>query len=219
MTASKPSYIKQAPATQQQSFPSGERLRQGMPFNSKYPSSLNFRGKSQILVLGSSLTRGLLQEREPCAEVITFPGITTVQLARIIGNTDRTDNSRDPRTIVIHVGGNNLSQGQDPDEALGDHWYLIEQTKTLFPNSNIVMSGVLYRRGLPKRHVDNFNSNLRWVCEVMNVAFVEVSSALRRDMYRHDGVHLNQMGVATFSKLLRNFCEACLRLQVMMPQV
>lgn len=167
---------------------------------------IHIKGDHKILVLGSSLTRGLLQEKEPRAEVHCFPGITTVDLARKLSLTE-TPRSQ-PQVVILHVGGNNLANGQDPDEAIGDHWYLVEQAKSVFPNSKIVISGILFRRGLRRKTVKYVNHSLNWLSQCLEVTFVDLSPALPSHLYKRDGIHLNAQGVNTASGLLRNFCSA-----------
>lgn len=168
------------------------------------PQPVPIKGDLPILVLGSSLTRGLLQEKEPRAEVHCFPGITTVELARKLHCTESPVSP--PEVVILHVGGNNLANGQDPDEAIGDSWFLVEQAKSVFPNSKIVISGILFRRGLRRKLVKYVNDGLNWLCQCLDVIFVDLSAALPTNLYKRDGIHLNQQGINTASGLLRNFC-------------
>lgn len=176
----------------------------------KGPFPIKSKFTRPILVIGSSLTRGLLQEMDPKAEVCCFPGITTEQLARKISLTQLPPGARGPDTVILHVGGNNLSNGQHLDDALGDHWYLVSQAKAAFPQSRIIVSGILHRRQLPKHIVKRMNFSLKWLCKCNGTTFVDFSSAISGRMYKNDGVHLNPYGTATLSKLFRNFCEAIL---------
>lgn len=159
---------------------------------------------AKTLILGSSIVSGVLKN-DPNTQVYSFPGITTHKLTSLVRKAKQQPSTTPPRIVVLHVGGNNLSNGQDHDHALGDHWELLDATKDQFPNSKIVVSGVLYRKGLAYRTVKDYNKSLQWLCDCQQVAFANGTTAIRNQHYRGDRIHLNELGARELGTMLLQF--------------
>jgi hypothetical protein len=68
-----------------------------------------------------------------------FPGIRTEQLHRVLDSRDLGT----PDTVVIHVGTNDLKRCVNLDYVMGEVYSLVNTAKVKFPQSKIVLSGVL----------------------------------------------------------------------------
>jgi hypothetical protein len=56
-----------------------------------------------------------------------------------------------PGTVVIHVGTNDLRRTANLDYVMGDVYALVNKAKYKFPQSKLVLSGVLQRRDVSWR--------------------------------------------------------------------
>ena len=50
--------------------------------------------------------------------------------------------------VVIHVGTNEVRRFRNLDNIMGETYNLVNMAKTKFPNSSLVLSGMLRRRGM-----------------------------------------------------------------------
>lgn len=159
---------------------------------------------SENLVVGDSLMSGVLQ-RERSTRVHAFPGSTTESIGKKMAVTKLPPGKVGPKVVTLHVGGNNLSNGQDLDYALGDHWNLVDETKNTFPNAKIIVLGILFRRGIARQTVINFNKSLSWMCDCLDVTFIDASAYLNHSHYTNDGVHLTFRGRSILTEVLKNY--------------
>jgi hypothetical protein len=70
-----------------------------------------------------------------------FLGIITEQLHRVLDNRDLGT----PDTVTIHVGTNDLKRSVNLDYVMCEVYSLVNMAKVKFPQSKIVLSGVLRR--------------------------------------------------------------------------
>jgi hypothetical protein len=73
-----------------------------------------------------------------------FLGIRMEQLHRVLDNRDLGT----PDTVIIHVGTNDLKRSKNLDYVMGEVYLLVNMAKVKFPQSKIVLSGVLQRTDL-----------------------------------------------------------------------
>jgi hypothetical protein len=78
-----------------------------------------------------------------------FPGIRTEQLHRVLENRDLWT----PDTVIIHVGTNDLKRSINLDYLMGEVYSLVKTAKGKFPQSKIVLSGVLRRTDVAWRRI------------------------------------------------------------------
>jgi hypothetical protein len=101
---------------------------------------------AECLVLGDSIIRNVETEH---MRVECFPGIRAEQLQRVIENRDL--GNRD--TVIIHAGTNDLRRNLNLDYVMGDVHAVVNKAKTKFPQSKLVLSGVLRGRDLSWRRI------------------------------------------------------------------
>ena len=70
-----------------------------------------------------------------------FPGVTTEQLHRVLDSRDLGT----PDTVISHVGTNDLKRVVNLDYVMCEVYSLVDKAKVKFPQSRIVLSGVLRR--------------------------------------------------------------------------
>ena len=88
-----------------------------------------------------------------------FPEITTDQLRRVMENRDLGHADM----VVIHVGTNDVRGFRNLDYIMGETYDLVNMAKTKFPNSRLVLSGMLRCGGVNWQRVRAMNDRLEWV--------------------------------------------------------
>jgi hypothetical protein len=77
-----------------------------------------------------------------------FPGIRMEQLHRVLDNRDLET----PDTVIIHVGTNDLKQSVNLDYVMGDVYSIMNKAKAKFPQSKILISGIMWWTGVMAAH-------------------------------------------------------------------
>jgi hypothetical protein len=108
--------------------------------------------QSACLVMGDSIIQNVKSER---LSVQCFPGIRTGQLKRVVINRDL----RIPDIVVIYVGTNNVRRVN-----------LANTSKTKFPQSRLILNGVIRLRDLSWRYIGALNT--------FGVTFVYLNSCI-----------------------------------------
>jgi hypothetical protein len=72
---------------------------------------------------------------------------------------------RSPETVVINVGTNDLRRTENRDYVMGDTYALVNKAKTKFPQSRLVLSGVLRRRDVSWRRFGALNGRYYWIAK------------------------------------------------------
>ena len=131
------------------------------------------REGEQCLVVGDSIIRNVGKGQNNM-KAECFPGIRKENLHRVLGNRDL----RTPDTVVIHVGANDLKRSVNLDYVMGEVYSLANKAKVKFPQSKIVLSGVLRRTDVSLRRIGALNDRYYWIAKTMGVTFVDPNSWL-----------------------------------------
>jgi hypothetical protein len=126
-----------------------------------------------------------------------FPGIRTEQLHRVLDNRDLGIADR----VVIHVGTNVLKRSVNLDYVMGEVYSLVNTAKVKFPQSKIVLIGVLRRTDVAWRHIGALNDRYDWIAKTLGVTFVDPDSWLEDWDFARDGLHINRRGARRLSQL------------------
>jgi hypothetical protein len=78
--------------------------------------------------------------------------------------------------------------------------------KAKFPDSRLVLSGVLRSKGMSWRQVSVINDRLEWVAGNLGATFVHLNSWIGNGDFSRDGVHLNRDGAKQLGDL---YCRVC----------
>jgi hypothetical protein len=162
------------------------------------------------LVIGDSLLRYSGRKLvEKGAVVDVNPGAKIVDIKHLLVSKYV---STQPKNIVIHVGTNNLALGYrgkpgydggwGKREALHSMADLLSTTRQLFPNSKIILSGVLLRGDITYYHLNHFNEQLYMMCINFGITFVNANRVLRWNHLAQDGRHLNYVGNTQFGNFI-----------------
>jgi hypothetical protein len=131
-----------------------------------------------------------------------FPGIRTEQLHRVLDNKDLGT----PDTFVIHVGTNDLKRSVNLDYVMGEVYSLVNTAKVKFPQSKLVLSGVLRRADVAWRHIGALNDRYDWIAKSLGVTFVDPNSWLEDWDFAKDGLHINRRGAKRLTQLYSRVC-------------
>ncbi|KAG8273256.1 hypothetical protein J6590_025692 [Homalodisca vitripennis] len=145
------------------------------------------------------------------AEVDVNPG---ARIHNIKEKLIRTYVNNQPKVVFIHVGTNNLCKNYNGGEGYNGGWGkravlqtmadLLNVARHSFPNSLIMLSGVLLRNDISALAIANFNEQLALMCNNFGVLFVDANLWLLRRHLARDGGHLNRIGNGHFDVFILN---------------
>jgi hypothetical protein len=112
-----------------------------------------------------------------------FGGIGTEKLHRVLN--DRSLGTRD--AVGILAGTNDLKRSINLDYVRGEVYSLVNTAKGKFPQSKIVLSGVLRRKDVAWRCIVALNDRYDWIAKALGVIFVDSNSWLEDWGFVRDG--------------------------------
>ena len=156
----------------------------------------------RTLVVGDSNLRHIKSRRlDPKGDtaVRTIPGVT---IGRLTEKLKDGLVEGDYQRVILHVGTNDVGNLHSHNQILNDTKALIKQCRSLFPEASLAMTQILPR---PYMHmkVNSINRDIRELCIVMNVQWIDLPIEHSSDNFQRDGVHLNKKGMITLVRLLR----------------
>ena len=83
---------------------------------------------------------------------------------------------------------------------MGEVYSLVNTDKGKFPQSKIVLSGVLRRTDVAWRRIGALNDRYDWIAKTLGVTFVDPNSWLEVWDFAKDGLHINQRGARRLSQ-------------------
>jgi hypothetical protein len=89
---------------------------------------------------------------------------------------------------------------------MGEVYDFVNTAKAKFPDSRLVLSGVLRSKGVKCRRVGAANDRLEWVARNLGATFVEPNSWIRDEDLSRDGVQISRNGAR---QLGDRYCRVC----------
>jgi hypothetical protein len=126
----------------------------------------------------------------------------TDQLHRVMENGDFGCSD----SVVIHVGTNDVRRSRNLNNALGEVYDLMTTVKAKFPDSKLVLSGVLRSKGMSWRQIGAIHDRLEWVAGNLEATFVDPDSWIGNGDFSRDGLHLNRDEAKQLGDL---YCRVC----------
>jgi hypothetical protein len=160
-------------------------------------------GAADCLVLGDSIVRNV-GAANANMRVECFPGIRTDQLSRVMENRDFGCSD----SVVINVGTNDIRMSRNLDYVMGEVCDHMNTVKAKFPDSRLVLSGVLRSKGVSWRRVGAINDRLEWVAGKPGATFVDSKSWICNGDFSRDGLHRNRVGAKQLGDI---YCKVCVR--------
>jgi hypothetical protein len=96
-------------------------------------------------------------------------------------------------SVVIHVGTNDVRRSRNLEYFRRELYALMNTVTAKFPDSRLVLSGVLRSKGVSWRRVDAMNERLEWVARNLGATFVYPNSWIGNGDFSRDGLHLTEM--------------------------
>ena len=169
--------------------------------------------KGEILFVGSSSIVGWNTKK-------WFPDLKTIN--RGFGGSDVSDSLHfadriilpyRPRTIVLYAGDNDIARGKSPQRVLADYKALVAKVHAALPRTRIVFVPIkpsLARWKLVGK-MREANALIRAVTEAdERLGYVDIDTPMigadgrpRGELFKKDGLHLNEAGYKLWSSLLR----------------
>ena len=149
----------------------------------KTSTAMGKSGGEKCLVLGDSIVRGVGAGRSNM-RIERFPGIRMDQLRRAMEKRDLGHADM----VVIHVGTNDVRRFRNLDYIMGETYDLVNMAKTKFPNTRLVLSGMLRCRGVHWRRVGAMKDRLECVARNLGAAFVDLKCWIRDGDFGRDGL-------------------------------
>ena len=89
---------------------------------------------------------------------------------------------------------------------MGEMYDLVNTAKAKFPDSRLVLSGVLRSKGLNWRRVGAANDRFGRVARNLGATIVDPNSWIRDRDFGRDGLHLNRNGARQLGDLYSRVC-------------
>lgn len=117
--------------------------------------------------------------------------------------------SLNPKNIVMMYGMNDLLLFNNSKEFRKNYENLINEVKKELPNSEIYINSVFpvsnkaiaKEQGLSK--VNDFNNELKEMCNVNNIKFIDTTSMVKEDFYEPDGIHMKANFYTPWLKVIK----------------
>ncbi len=108
------------------------------------------------------------------------------------------------KRALLHVGSNNISNGQTPTSVAAQVKGLLRKAKNDFPSIMFGISGVLCGGDVQTSKVFELNKLLLEHCEAAKVPFVDANYGVvtLSNPFAIDGIHLSRQGSAVLSTML-----------------
>lgn len=179
------------------------------------------------LILGDSMVKGL-PINDPQTVSICKGGIHPEDITQLLPTSQHILDHKQYdsiRTVTLVVGTNALNvpangRAKPLLDIIFSYEKVIDNLKTLFPNSRIGLYNVLPRsfytnetkdrigafNDIFSRHVVQHFSNVFWIKQYWD--FVDRSGYLRQDLYGKDGIHLKAKGKALMFEAIHSFQQS-----------
>jgi lysophospholipase L1-like esterase len=170
--------------------------------------------KNAILLAGDSqfFRWSTLKEDLPDYTIINR-GIDSFTTPDLIHFADRLVLPYKPRMIVLHVGGNDVTQGRTPEQVVGDFKAFVAKVRPALPNVPIAFSSLTPGPGRWNQAEVRKATNLavkQFVATQKNLLFIDLWDAMltpdgqpREDLWVEDRIHPNHEGYLIRVRIMR----------------
>lgn len=167
------------------------------------------------LFIGSSSIRLWdLAEAFPSAQVINH-GFGGATVADVLASYDLLVAGRQPESIIVYVGENDLAEGRAATEVAGDVGTLLTRLRADFPKARIAYLSMKVApvRWTMRKSIAEAN-RLIGTHAVERVDYIDVAAALLaidrpdRSLFGKDGLHLNKAGYERWNRIVGRYLGA-----------
>lgn len=146
---------------------------------------------TDTLILGDSIIRNIKQytQHTPNIKTHCMPGARIQTLSKYLSTLQTL-----PRTVIIHIGTNNLAYSKTPNDVMRPLWYTLESAQKKFPNTIWIINGIVYRRDISVQYIEQVNEALRFMCDNLRLVYRDPNEEVTIRGIGKDGLHLNNTG-------------------------
>jgi lysophospholipase L1-like esterase len=173
--------------------------------------------KSAIVFVGSSGIRLWdLKKSFPDLEVINR-GFGGSQLADSVHFAPRLVTKHAPRLVVLYAGDNDIAFGKTPEQVAADFKALIQAIHKDLPRTKVIFLSIKpsVLRWKLRDKMQKANALIEAECRKDDrLTYVDISKPMlgddgkpRKELFRSDGLHLNEKGYEMWSSLLRPYLK------------
>ncbi|WP_419600161.1 GDSL-type esterase/lipase family protein [Thiolapillus sp.] len=178
------------------------------------------------LLIGDSNLRKVERrrlDRSGGTHVRTFPGATVND---VTASLSKCSPRNDVKTVIIHVGGNDMKTDIDPPTLKSQYKQCIIQLKHAFPQARVLFTDIPPRKKTPSEALHGCNECLCNLCEEETIGFIPLFSDLQEaektlfaKYFDSDGIHLNERGVAhMLMRIIRHLRQPARKVGASLPQ-
>jgi hypothetical protein len=84
---------------------------------------------------------------------------------------------------------------------MGNAYALVNKAKTKFPQSRLVLRGILSHRDVSWQRIGALNGRYDWIVKTMGITFVDQDSWIENWDFDRDGQQINQSGARRLCQL------------------
>jgi len=181
--------------------------------------------KKKTLIIGDSVTNVLDQHKmstdKMLVKVRSNPGATVKSLtSKIEGMSSEEAEKLQSDAVMIHVGINDICEGQTPDQVLKDFQDLSLKAKAKFNEPKLIISSILpmKRMKLSKPVIDEVNKRLHTFADTNGLTFLDNTSTFQDNMslYR-DELHCSVRGTVALARNMKIALMESLHIQTSRP--
>jgi hypothetical protein len=158
---------------------------------------------NKFAIIGDSIVKHVHQHSRGVTTVC-MPGAVVANVAEQL--EDMKTALKGVTRALLHVGSNNIANGQTPASVVSQVKGLVRKAQTTFSGVSFGLSAVLYREDASTDSLGNLNKMLLKLANDLRIPFVDANLALGRcqqPVLDKKGVHLNRRGAAVFSSGLQ----------------
>ena len=165
--------------------------------NSNIPMSVFIAGDSITKILSA----GKMSDSRVKTKIKSHPGGRVRRIENTIIKESDQDHIREARAIVLHVGTNNVADGDTSESILEDFKDTIDTIRNVNPGVKVIISSILPRTSdkLVNKQIRATNAALEELCSEKDLYFVNHDDVFIKDnktdesLYK-DHIHLNAKG-------------------------
>lgn len=163
---------------------------------------------SKTLIIGSSILKGIKTKGLINTDICTNRGADIITLIKVIEGK----NLADYKSIIIHIGGNDLSNGYTLNSIYENYLSLLYLLRAKSNKDTVLMVS-----GMPPRwgtNVQALNMLLKDLCDNLNLQFIDhtmefhdTNGYVKHELLHSDGIHLSKKGTSTFLHNINNYVQ------------
>ena len=165
--------------------------------------------QNETLFIGTSQIKFIDENRLNSTSVKCMRGAYIIDVDHELSKTDLSQF----KNLVIMVGTNNISQGDDQDRMLYEYDHMIEHISNKAPHVSIYVCALTPRIDAKRKHaaLKNLNNRLRLMClKSYQAVFIDNSEFFIKDnvfideskLNQNDGYHINRKGTTALLRAI-----------------